>query len=245
MSGKSQSSGNTPILLDNAPRFLFSPPTAKIQIQLFSSFESLLACEPATSIHFIHTPLISLLASATTFTALTATREVLTFGSALHPQSLGRDPTVAHTADSPCAIPFLGGILASKIAVGGWIGAAVSDDRDLYIWGGRAGEERRMHALPKSSDDEVVRLVDIDGGVDIVDVGVGSGHVMALTAAGEVWASGDGQYGQLGIGEKKFEENWIKVRGEWEGTGKVVGLGCGVWSSWVVVDTRKTMIAEQ
>ena len=245
MSEKRQSSQSTPILSDNAPRFLLSPPTAKIQIQLFSSFDSLLACEPATSIHFIHTPLISLLASATTFTALTATREVLTFGSALHPQSLGRDPTVAHTADSPCAIPFLGGIPASKIAVGGWIGAAVSDDRDLYIWGGRAGEERKIQALPKNSDDEVVRLVDIDGGVDIVEVGVGSGHVMALTAEGEVWASGDGTYGQLGIGDRKFEKEWVRVRGEWEGTGKVVGLGCGVWSSWVVVDTRKTIIAEQ
>ena len=175
---------------------------------------------------------------------MTATKEVLTFGSALHPQSLGRDPTVSDSADSPCAIPFLGGIPIAKISAGGWIGAAVSEDRDLYIWGGRAGAERRMHALPKPSDDEPVRLVDVDGGVDIVDVGVGSGHVVALTAEGKAWAAGDGQCGQLGTGGRRFEEDWVRVRGEWEGKGRVVGVGCGVWCSWIVVDTRTTDTSE-
>ncbi|KAF6237785.1 hypothetical protein HO173_003986 [Letharia columbiana] len=244
-SRKRHSGGNTPSLSDSTPHFLFSPPTAKIEIQLFSSFQSLLVCEPATATHFIQTPLFSLLSSATSFTALTVTREVLTFGSALHPQSLGRDPTVSNPAGSPCVIPFLGGIPIGKIAVGGWIGAAVSEDRDLYIWGGRAGEDRRMHALPKFSDDETVRLVDINGGVDILQVGVGSGHVIALTAEGEVWAAGDGECGQLGTGEMRFEEDWVRVRGEWEERGKVVGLGCGVWCSWILVDTRTTNELEQ
>lgn len=151
---------------------------------------------------------------------------------------------MSNPAESPCAIPFLGGIPIGKTAVGGWIGAAVSDDRDLYIWGGRAGAERRMHALPRLSDDETVRLVDINGGVDILDVGVGSGHVIALTAEGEVWAAGDGEFGQLGTGERRFEEDWVRVTGEWEGKGKVVGLGCGVWCSWVVVDTQKMNTSE-
>lgn len=170
---------------------------------------------------------------------------MLTFGSALHPQSLGRDPTVSSSSDSPCAISFLGGISIGKIAVGGWIGAAVSEDRDLYLWGGRGGEERRMLALPKLSDDETVRLVEINGGVDILEVGVGSGHVIALTAEGEVWAAGDGEFGQLGTGERRFEEDWVRLRGEWEGKGKVVGLGCGVWYSWLLVDTRTTSLSEQ
>lgn len=176
---------------------------------------------------------------------MTATGEVLTFGSPLHARSLGREPTAHDPADSPSAIPSLGGIPIDKIASGGWIGAAVSRDRDLYIWGGRAGEERKFKALPADhfdDDDETVRLVDIDGGVDVVDVGVGSGHVVALTAEGEVWATGDGECGQLGNGGRRFEEEWIRVRGDWEGEGKgkgkLVGLGCGVWCSWVVVDTR-------
>lgn len=170
---------------------------------------------------------------------MTATGEVLTFGSPLHARSLGREPTAYDPADSPSAIPFLGGIPIDKVAAGGWLGAAVSRDRDLYIWGGRAGEERKLKALPADySDGQTVRLVDIDGGVDVVDVGVGSGHVVALTAEGEVWAAGDGECGQLGAGGRRFEEDWVRVRGDWEGKGKVVGLGCGVWCSWIVVDTR-------
>lgn len=39
-------------------------------------------------------------------------------------------------------------------------------------------------------------------------------------------------------GGRRFEEDWVRVRGDWEGKGKVVGLGCGVWCSWIVVDTR-------
>ncbi len=176
---------------------------------------------------------------------MTVTHEVLTFGSPLHARSLGRDPTASHSADSPSAIPFLGGIPIGKIAAGGWIGAAVSQDRDLYLWGGRVGKDKRILALPEPSDDETVRLVDIQGGVDILDVGVGSGHVIALTAKGEVWAVGDGECGQLGTGERRFEEDWVKVRGEWEGKGKVVGLGCGVWCSWIVVETRTTSPPQQ
>ena len=102
-----------------------------------------------------------------------------------------------------------------------------------------------MRALPKISDDEMVRLVDIDGGVDVVDVGVGSGHILALTAEGEVWAAGDGECGQLGTGDRGFKENWVRVRGQWDGKGKVVGLGCGVWCSWVVVDTGTMTSSER
>lgn len=229
----------TPVDSKSAPDFLLSPPTAKMQLHTFASFEDLLASDPPTSTYPLFGPLTSLLASATGFTALTSSREVLTFGSALHPQTLGRTPTPANPADKPCPIPFLGGIPIRKIAVGGWIGAAVSEDNDLYIWGGRAGEAKRINALPRSTDSEEVKLVDIDGGVDVIDVGVGSGHVIALTADGKVWVAGEGEYGQLGYGGQAFEEDWRRVRGGWEGRGKVICVGCGVWCSWIMVDTRK------
>lgn len=229
----------TPIDSNSTPDFLLSPPTAKLQLHTFASFEDLLSSEPPTSTYPIFGPLTSLLTSAIGFTALTSSREVLTFGSALHPQTLGRKSTPANPADRPCPIPFLGGIPIRKIAVGGWIGAAVSEDNDLYIWGGRIGEAKRINALPRPTDDEEVRLVDIDGGVDVIDVGVGSGHVIALTGTGEVWIAGEGEYGQLGTIHQSFEEDWARVEGDWEGKGKVIGVGAGVWCSWVMVDTRK------
>ena len=118
------------------------------------------------------------------------------------------------------------------------MGAAVSEDRDLYVWGGQAGAAKRLNALPKFSDGEEVRLVDINGGVDVVDVGVGSEHIIALTGDGEVWVTGEGDCGQLGTGTTNFEEDWVRVRGDWEANGRVVGVGGGVWCSWVLVDSR-------
>lgn len=156
----------------------------------------------------------------------------------MHPQTLGRTPTLANPAEAPSLISFLGGISIDKIAAGGWIGAAVSEDRDLYVWGGQAGAAKRLNALPKFSDGEEVRLVDINGGVDVVDVGVGSEHIIALTGDGEVWVTGEGDCGQLGTGKINFEEGWVRVRGDWEANGRVIGVGCGVWCSWVLVDSR-------
>lgn len=232
------SSGCTPALTDETPQFTFEAPTAKLEIHTFACFEALLSSDPPTSTLPIFSSIVSLLASATSFTALTSSGEVLTFGSALHPQTLGRNPTLSSPANTPCPMPFLGGIQIRKVAVGGWIGAAVSEDNDVYVWGGRAGEAERIEALPRLLDGEDVRLVDINGGVDVVDVGVGSGHIVALTGNGEVWVTGDGECGQLGTGSKAFERGWIRARGDWEGRGTVVEVGCGVWCSWVIIDTK-------
>jgi alpha-tubulin suppressor-like RCC1 family protein len=114
----------------------------------------------------------------------------------------------------------------------------VSEDNDLYVWGGQASEVKKINALPRPSDKEDVRLVDIKGGIDVVDVGVGNGHIVALTGDGEVWTTGEGDYGQVGTGRKAFEEDWVQARGAWEGKGSVVAVGCGVWCSWVLIDTR-------
>lgn len=81
-------------------------------------------------------------------------------------------------------------------------------------------------------------MADINGGVDVVNVGVGSAHIVALTREGEVWVTGDGECGQLGTESKAFEKEWVRVSGAWEGRGRVVKVGCGVWSSWIIVDTK-------
>ena len=177
-------------------------------------------------------------ASATGFAALTSTGDVLTFGSPLHPQVLGRTPTPSSPADIPSPVSYLGGIHIRKVAIGHWYAAALSKDNDLYVWGGQANEKQRINALPEPSGNEEVKLVDIEGGVDIVDVGVGSGHILALTSNGGLYAVGCGDYGQLGNGSEAYEEDWVKVAGEWESRGKVVEVGCGVWNTWIIVDTR-------
>ena len=132
-------------------------------------------------------------------------------------------------------------MLIRKIAVNGWLGAAQSMDRDLYVWGGRAGQVNRIASLPDrgSSESEEVKLVDIDGGVDIADIAVGMGHLIAKTENGEVWVCGDGEHGQLGLGmgRKGFETDWVRVKGPWRGKGDVTKVDAGGWGSWVLLDT--------
>lgn len=66
--------------------------------------------------------------------------------------------------------------------------------------------KKRISALPGSGqdldddDDDHVKLVNIDCGVDILDFDIGDGHIVILTAKEEVWAAGDNEMGQLGIG---------------------------------------------
>lgn len=55
---------------------------------------------------------------------------------------------------------------------------------------------------------------------DVVDVDVGDGHVVVLTARGEVWVSGEDSWGQLGLGpvpsgrpkegEDGFVAEWVR-----------------------------------
>lgn len=150
------SSGCTPALTDETPQFTFEAPTAKLEIHTFACFQALISSDPPTSTLPVFSSIVSVLAAATSFTALTSSGEVLTYGSALHPQTLGRTPTPSNPANTPCPIPFLGGIPIRQIAVGGWIGAAVSEDDDLYVWGGQAGEAKKIDTLARLSDGEEV-----------------------------------------------------------------------------------------
>ena len=232
------SSSCTPVVTD-APKFSFTAPTSRLQICTFACFEKLLSSKPPTSILPIFSFVTTLVAAATSFAALTSNGEVLTFGSALHPQILGRTPTPSDPADVPSPVPFLGGIPIRKIAVGGWLAAAVSIDNDLYIWGGQASQTKKINALPIPSAGEEVKLVDIDGGVDVIDVGVGFGHIIALTSNRELWAIGEGDHGQSGTGCRSFKEDWVKVTGGWTANDRVIELGCGMWCSWIIVDTKE------
>ena len=96
--------------------------------------------------------------------------------------------------------------------------------------------EQRIGALASMEDGEDVKLVDIKGGVDVVDVGIGDGHVVVLTAEGEVWVCGEGGEGQLGLGRRGFEEDWIRIENVWERSGRAVAVGAGGWGSWIIVD---------
>ena len=214
----------------------FAAPTT---VRLYSCFEDVLSEAPPLGTHRLKHDIVQLCGGATAFVMLAAGGDVLTFGSGLHSAVLGRPCDVSTPARQPSIIPFLGGIRIKKIACGGWIGAALSYDRDLYVWGGRPGEARMIESLADPSEEGPVQLVDIDDDEDILDVGVGAGHLIALTAKGEVWTVGDSEYGQLGRKGKSFCRSWSKASFVEEKQKKVVQVGCGPWNSWILRSTSQ------
>ena len=183
-------------------------------------------------------PIIKSMAStSTSFTGLTNNGIVLTWGSALHPHLLGRHPTAETPAELPHPVSALEGIPIRKVAVGGWICAALSTEDDLYLWGGPPGNDitNQISCLPAWKDGEDVKLVDINGGTDVVDAAVGDGHVVILTASRELFVTGQGYEGQLGLGEgyNGHEQGWIKVDG-WLGR-QTLSVEASGWNSFLTV----------
>ena len=206
-------------------------------LHIFPNIKEFLSSSGPTYGYRIENACTSLLASNTSFAALDTAGEVKAFG----------DPRHCPYGRSPGPIPSLGGIPIAKVAIGGWITATLSRDKDLYVFGGRPGEEKRMKCLPLLNSGEEVNLVDLEGGVDVRDVGVGAGHVVALTEKGIVWGIGENRTGQLGMGgdieeegkETAFQEDWVIMGGEevW-GKDKVVGVEAGEWGTFVLVERR-------
>jgi len=215
------------------------------------SLSSLLQSSTATT-HLLPQPPLHLTSNANTFAALSPSGSIYTWGDPRH-QHLGRTPTTTTPAQQPGLVTGIGGVPMKKIASGGWMTGAVSRDGDLYVWGRQppgVDEGNRIGCLPgasrttnmsaeEESEDGEVALVDVDGGVDVVDVGVGAGHILALTRDGRIFGVGDNSNGQVGIGEgrgRRFCENWLEVPMGFEQEKKViVRVDCGYWSSFVLV----------
>ncbi|KAI6812923.1 hypothetical protein KC332_g14745 [Hortaea werneckii] len=177
--------------------------------------------------HMLYGRLRQLLAAATTFLLLMEDGSVYSWGDPRH-QSLGRpiNGEEATAADSPGIIEALGGLKIDKIACGGWLNAALAtEDGALYLWGAAAGPacEHAIKCLSEADPGEVV-LVDLvseegepTGDIDapdVVDVGVGSAHVAAVTEAGHLYVVGANDTGQLGLGiDEAFSEDWQMVTG--------------------------------
>jgi alpha-tubulin suppressor-like RCC1 family protein len=90
--------------------------------------------------------------------------------------------------------------------------AALSTDGLVYLWDSSTLVElRRVHPKP-----ERLRLepLEFPGGARISRMSVGSsGHLLALAAGGDVFASGDNRYGQLGDGTRDHAATPVPVAG--------------------------------
>lgn len=212
---------------------------------------------PTTSIaQFAPTQLV---VNATTATALDEDGRVHTRTTdPRYPACLGRSYTGTSTFEP---VPYLSETRIVKIASGGYMTAAISEDGELFLWGqanpGTEGELGVLHRLGydidaeelqgtviwgESMQDQDVKCLNIhidSRAATAYDVAIGSGHVLvaAKNDIGEhvVLAAGCGEEGQLGL-EKPclFQEEFEEaaaLRGK-----RVIQLVAAGWSSYVVVD---------
>ncbi|OQO08488.1 hypothetical protein B0A48_06358 [Cryoendolithus antarcticus] len=179
---------------------------------------------------------VQLLANAATFLLLMAGGEVYSWGDPRY-RTLGRSIVgeEAAPANKPGLINALGGMKVSKIAYGGWLCAALCDQA-LYIWGATLpSKDNEIKVLTELGPDEL-ELVDVPSvgveSVDFIDVSVGDNHIAAVTANGRLFVIGDNTYGQLGIGEQVFSDDWVEV--PW--VESALRVQCGPQSTFVWVN---------
>ena len=104
----------------------------------------------------------------------------------------------------------------------------MTDDNDLYIWGGRAGQKAILEGLEGSPTP-----VDLDG-EDVWDVSVGMNHILAVTMDRKLFVVGDGGNGQLGLEAKELNE-WKEVKLPLKEGQKIMSVYAGYKNSFVLV----------
>jgi hypothetical protein len=210
-----------------------------------SHYENLASFQPA-----------QLVLNAVTATALDKDGKVYTrTADPRYPSCLGRPYTDSSKFEP---VPYLSETRVTKIASGGYMTAAISEDGELFLWGqanpGTDGELGALHRLNYESEgllketfiwgdteqDEYIKCLNIHINGEIAipyDVAIGFGHILvaAKVNGGEhvVFAAGCGSEGQLGLGRavdflEDFEE-LVAFRGK-----QIVQLVAAGWSSFVV-----------
>lgn len=194
--------------------------------------------------------IIQIVAYDVGFAALAGNGAVWTWGDPRFPECLGRDIAVT-PAEQPGRVTSLDDLPTGpivKLAAGGHVLAAVTSDHDLYCWGGYPG---RKAVLPESVTGEPTPIVistSRDGNgeeADIVDIGMGDGHMIVLAADGTVFVIGSNANGQLGLGRENNDNETLQTSGDktppaWTTVttlppGKATSVYAGPRSSFVVI----------
>ncbi|XP_028157544.1 ultraviolet-B receptor UVR8-like [Ostrinia furnacalis] len=113
----------------------------------------------------------------------------------------------------------LGGIVFTNIACGWDFSCGVTDDNFLFVWGSNSNGEL---GLPKDHFPEVVKPFRLQ--VNACEVSMGLRHTAIINSKGEVWITGCGRHGQLGLGDElKSSDRFQQV----PKLGKISHIACG------------------
>lgn len=119
-----------------------------------------------------------------------------------------------------------------KLAAGGHIVAALTSGHDLYAWGGHPGRPALLEGISGQPSPVLVEEH------DILDVGVGDAHLVALTTDGQVFVIGDNGSGQLGL-DVESAACWTRVDVGLGEDRRVAGVDAGPKNSFVMVKKQK------
>jgi len=182
-------------------------------------------------------PLIAQVVSGQTFFVARAGSSVYTWGDERFSACLGREITRYEPASERRLIADLHGLPTGpivKIAAGGYVAGALTEGRDLYLW----GMSIKNTKFELSGDPSPLEL----HGMDIVDIAIGDGHIVVLGCDGtnrSVWVIGEGRNGQLGLGPGvTHAEDWTEVDvSTITGAGKVIaGVVAGPMATFLLVN---------
>ncbi|KAI0479235.1 regulator of chromosome condensation 1/beta-lactamase-inhibitor protein II [Xylariaceae sp. FL0804] len=173
--------------------------------------------------------IIQLEAYETGFVALSKEGTVWTWGDERYSACLGREVTDACPAGKPGVLADLQHLPSGpvrKIAAAGYLGLALTEGHDLYIWGGHPG---RQPIVPGVSINPMPVAVEE---ADTLDCAVGESHIIILTTDGRVYVIGDNANGQLGVvGDKAVEWTRSLLPAD---TGQPIGVAAGPRSSFIL-----------
>ncbi|MCJ1437959.1 hypothetical protein MMC27_007346 [Xylographa pallens] len=197
-------------------------------------------------------PIRQVVCSDAYVTVLTTTNQVYTWRpSGEYTSGL---PAAGHDSDDEPVVRSVSvpSTPITKIISGAKLTGALTEAGDLYIWG--MLQEHTITDQPDefvdyTSGSVVVQKAHIAGGALLADVGMGMGHVVALTRDGRLFSAGAGDDGQLGNGPAitdgdgyesvqsgdEFAPDWVPMAVELPAGKQIDAVYCGGSATFVYV----------
>ncbi|ESO96806.1 hypothetical protein LOTGIDRAFT_231645 [Lottia gigantea] len=165
---------------------------------------------------------------------LTENNQVFTFGLGSRGQ-LGNEDV--EERKEPQEVDALSGISIKTVSAGGWHSIAVSEDGDLYTWGWNESGQLGLPCplLSVDSDLETHGLVTLPTVIDLPasvhKVSCGSRHTTVLLEDKVLMACGWNKYGQLGTGDNKSCDQFIKLDISGAADHDIIDIVTGSWNT--------------
>lgn len=113
----------------------------------------------------------------------------------------------------------LSGITFTNIACGWDFSCGVTDDYFLFVWGSNSHGQL---GLPKDYFVESMRPIRLEVRASAVSMGLR--HTAIVNSKGQVWTTGYGKHGQLGLGSDVLSSDRFQ---QVEGVGRISHIACG------------------